>query len=48
MQTWLVHMRKPGHLFRELGCAGFLTFQFVVGGNALVAMAHPAFLFGLG
>ena len=49
MQTWLVHMRKPGHLFRELGCAGFLTFQFVVGGNALVAMAHPAFLWtGLG
>jgi cellulose synthase/poly-beta-1,6-N-acetylglucosamine synthase-like glycosyltransferase len=47
MQTWLVHMREPRRLFRELGCGGFLTFQLIVGGNALVALAHPAFLFGL-
>ena len=28
-------------LFRELGPHGFLTFQLIVGGNALVALAHP-------
>jgi len=44
MQTWLVHMREPCRLYRELGPAGFLTFQFIVGGNALVALAHPALL----
>ncbi len=44
MQTWLVHMRNPFYLFRQLGLSGFLTFQFVIGGNALVALAHPLFL----
>jgi glycosyltransferase involved in cell wall biosynthesis len=48
MQTWLVHMREPRQIFNELGIRGFLTFQLVVGGNALIALAHPAFLFGLG
>ncbi len=47
MQTWLVHMREPRRLFRELGPGGFLTFQLIVGGNALVALAHPVFLVGL-
>jgi glycosyltransferase XagB len=45
MQTWLVHMRNPFQLFQELGFRGFLTFQAIVGGNALVALAHLAFLF---
>ena len=44
MQTWLVHMREPLRLFRELGPRGFLTFQFIVGGNVLVALAHPFFI----
>jgi len=44
MQTWLVHMREPRRLYRELGLAGFLTFQFIVGGNALVALAHSVFM----
>lgn len=44
MQTWLVHMREPLRLFRELGPRGFLTFQLIVGGNALVALAHPFFI----
>jgi len=48
MQTWLVHMREPLRLFRELGPHGFLTFQLIVGGNALVALAHPAFVSALG
>ena len=47
MQTWLVHMREPHRLFRELGFSGFLAFQLIVGGNALVALAHPALLAGL-
>jgi glycosyltransferase XagB len=48
MQTWLVHMRQPTRLYRELGFGGFLTFQLVVGGNALVALAHPSFLVAMG
>ena len=44
MQTWLVHMRQPHQLFRELGPAGFLAFQLIVGGNALVALLHPVFM----
>jgi hypothetical protein len=47
MQTWLVHMREPVQLFRDLGFRGFLTFQFIVGGNALVALVHPVFVLGL-
>jgi hypothetical protein len=46
MQTWLVHMRHPFQLLQELGFHGFITFQAIVGGNALVALAHPAFLIG--
>ena len=38
MQTWLVHMREPAGLLRDLGLPGFLTFQLIVGGNALAAL----------
>src|SRR5262249_27211111 len=44
MQTWLVHMRQPGRLMRDLGPAGFLAFQLIVGGNALAALVHPLFI----
>ena len=44
MQTWLVHMREPGKLMRELGLPGFLTFQLIVGGNVLAALVHPLFM----
>jgi cellulose synthase/poly-beta-1,6-N-acetylglucosamine synthase-like glycosyltransferase len=47
MQTWMVHMRTPRRLLRELGPAGFLTFQLVVGGNVLAALVHPIFLAGV-
>ncbi|HEY6024279.1 MAG TPA: glycosyltransferase [Pseudolabrys sp.] len=47
MQTWLVHMRSPRQLYCELGFGGFLAFQAVVGGNALVALAHPVLMAGL-
>ena len=44
MQTWLVHMRHPLRLARELGFGGFLTFQLVVGGTVLSALVHPLFI----
>jgi cellulose synthase/poly-beta-1,6-N-acetylglucosamine synthase-like glycosyltransferase len=47
IQTWLVHMRQPRRLLRELGLPGFVTFQLLVGGNALAALVHPLFLAGL-
>ena len=47
MQTWLVHMREPVRLLRDLGLAGFLGFQLMVGGNALAALVHPLFMAGL-
>ena len=47
MQTWLVHMRQPRRLLRDLGLPGFLTFQLIVGGNVLAALVHPLFMAGL-
>jgi glycosyltransferase XagB len=47
MQTFMVHMREPRRLLRELGPKGFATFLFVVGGNAFVALVHPIFIVGL-
>jgi cellulose synthase/poly-beta-1,6-N-acetylglucosamine synthase-like glycosyltransferase len=47
MQTWLVHMRQPWRLLRELGLPGFLGFQLIVGGNVLAALVHPLFMGGL-
>ncbi len=43
MQTWLVHMRKPRLLWRELGPRGFLAFQVMLGGTVLSALVHPWF-----
>ena len=44
MQTWLVHMRHPTRVARELGFGGFLAFQLVVGGTVLSALVHPLFI----
>jgi cellulose synthase/poly-beta-1,6-N-acetylglucosamine synthase-like glycosyltransferase len=44
MQTWLVHMREPGKLLRELGLRGFLAFQLMIGGSVLAALVHPSFM----
>ena len=44
MQTWLVHMRSPSALLADLGFAGFVTFQLVVGGTVLAALVHPIFV----
>ncbi len=43
MQTWLVHMRHPVTLWRELGTANFLSFQLVVGGTFLTMLMNPLF-----
>jgi cellulose synthase/poly-beta-1,6-N-acetylglucosamine synthase-like glycosyltransferase len=47
MQTWLVHMREPRTLWRQLGPSGFAAFQLMVGGNALAALVHPVFVVAL-
>lgn len=47
IQTWLVHMRQPSRLLRDLGLPGFLAFQLIVGGNVLAALVHPLFMAGL-
>lgn len=44
MQTWLVHMREPRRLYRELGFSGFMALQLLVGGNVLAALVHPLFV----
>lgn len=41
MQTWLVHMRNPVHLYRSTGFRGFWGFQFFIGGGVLTALAAP-------
>ncbi len=41
MQTWLVHMRKPGRLLSELGPWGFFSFQSIIGGTLFVALVNP-------
>ncbi len=41
VQTWLVHMRRPRALLRELGPVGFLGFHLMIGGALVSALAHP-------
>jgi glycosyltransferase XagB len=43
VQTWLVHMRAPFALWREMGPRGFLTLQIVIGATVLSALVHPWF-----
>jgi cellulose synthase/poly-beta-1,6-N-acetylglucosamine synthase-like glycosyltransferase len=48
MQTWLVHMRRPSRLLRELGPGGATAFQILLAANVLAALIHPLFMIGLG
>ncbi|MGE3917249.1 MAG: glycosyltransferase [Hyphomicrobiaceae bacterium] len=41
IQTWLVHMRRPRRLMRELGFRQFLGLQAVMGGVLLSVLAYP-------
>jgi cellulose synthase/poly-beta-1,6-N-acetylglucosamine synthase-like glycosyltransferase len=43
-QTWLVHMRSPLNLLRDLGLPGFAAFQLLVGGTVLAALVHVLFV----
>jgi cellulose synthase/poly-beta-1,6-N-acetylglucosamine synthase-like glycosyltransferase len=43
LQTWLVHMRHPRRLLRELGVGGFIGFNLFVGGTPLLAFLNPIF-----
>ena len=44
MQTWLVHMRRPTRLVRELTPFGALAFQLFLACNVLAALVHPVFM----
>ena len=44
LQTWLVHMRAPARLARELGPASFLIAQILFAGMVVSALAHPFLL----
>lgn len=43
MQTYIVHMRDPRMLLRQLGWRGFAAFQLLIGGSVLAALVHPVF-----
>lgn len=42
-QTWLVHMRSPWQLWRELGPRQFLAFQLTLGFAGLTGLLNPIF-----
>lgn len=42
IQTWLVHMRHPMRLLRELGLRSFISFNLIVGG-AFIFLLNPLF-----
>jgi len=46
MQSYLVHMRWPVKLYRQLGPVGFWGFQFFIGGTVFSALIAPV-LYGL-
>jgi glycosyltransferase XagB len=41
VQTYLVHMRHPLLLLRQLGPRGFVDFQILVGASCLVLLTNP-------
>ena len=43
LQTWLIHLRQPRRLWRELGPRGFIGFNLFVGGTPLIAIINPIF-----
>jgi cellulose synthase/poly-beta-1,6-N-acetylglucosamine synthase-like glycosyltransferase len=44
LETWLVHMRQPVRLSRELGAASFLLAQILFVGMVMSSLAYPVFL----
>lgn len=43
MQTYIVHMREPFRLQRELGVMRFIALQILMGGMILSCLVHPWF-----
>jgi cellulose synthase/poly-beta-1,6-N-acetylglucosamine synthase-like glycosyltransferase len=43
MQTWLVHMRHPVQLWREIGPRGFFGFQVMVLATPVIPLLNPLF-----
>lgn len=41
--TWLVHMRHPVRLWRQLGPYGFLSFQMTIGGTFFGFLINPVY-----
>jgi cellulose synthase/poly-beta-1,6-N-acetylglucosamine synthase-like glycosyltransferase len=41
MQTWLVHMRHPGELWRTVGARGTFAFHFFIGAPPLLKLMNP-------
>ncbi len=43
IQTYLVHMRHPLRLYRQIGLKAFISFQFVVGGTFFGFLVNPLY-----
>jgi cellulose synthase/poly-beta-1,6-N-acetylglucosamine synthase-like glycosyltransferase len=43
IQTYLVHMRDPLRLYRQIGLRAFISFQFVVGGTFFGYLVNPLY-----
>ncbi|HML29800.1 MAG TPA: glycosyltransferase [Hyphomicrobium sp.] len=43
MQTYLVHMRRPSRLWRDLGARRFIGFQITISAMLMSTLAHPWF-----
>ncbi|MDT5012651.1 MAG: glycosyltransferase XagB [Mycobacterium sp.] len=43
LQTWLVHIRRPVHLFRTIGARSFIRFNLVLAGTPVVAVLNLVF-----
>ncbi len=43
IQTYLVHMRDPLRLYRQVGLKAFISFQFVVGGTFFGYLVNPLY-----
>lgn len=41
MQTWLVPMRNPIRLWKDLGTANFAMFHLIIGGSTFVQLVNP-------
>ncbi len=43
IQTWLVHMRHPFQLLREIGPSAFFSFQLLIGGTFFSLLVNPIY-----